>query len=244
MRRRVLKMIHTAQTSHIGSNFSCIDILAVLSRVAKEHKTIFSKGWVAAGVYCMLVEQGVIPESDLDLYCAEGSPYIGLVEPTVTGIDCAGGSMGYGLPFGVGFALAYKMRHSDKRVFVLMSDGEQAIGTTWESAALAAHHKLDNLVVVIDKNNLQAMGSTKDVLDMEPLADKWRAFGWEVRNIDGHGYVAISRALLKPSRNRKPIVIIANTVKGKGVSFMENDNLWHYWHVDDATYEKALAELV
>lgn len=249
MRQRVLKMIHKAQTSHIGSNFSCIDIIAVLSKVARrgEHghdRVIFSKGWAAAGAYCFLVEQRVIPEADLDLYCQDGSPYIGLLEPTVNGVECAGGSMGYGLPFGVGFALANKMRHSDSKTFVLMSDGEQAIGTTWESALLAAHHKLDNLTVIVDYNGLQAMGPVQDVLDIRDLATKWRSFGWTVEFCDGHDHEALEHALTRSRYGKKPKIIIAKTVKGKGVSWMEGNNLYHYWHIDDEHYEKAMAELV
>ena len=243
-RRKVLDMIYAAQSSHIASNFSAIDFLTVLYDkvdLAKD-EVIISKGWIAASVYYFLSEKGIVPKEALETYCAEGSPYIGLVEPTVPGVKCAGGSMGYGLPFGVGFALAKKIKGEPGHVYVVMSDGEQAIGTTWEAAALAAHHKLDNLVVIVDKNGFQAMGKTNEVLDMELLWQKWEAFNWDSRIIDGHNFQQIEQFI--GVEHSTPRVIIANTTKGKGVSFMEDRLEWHYKNVVKEDYEKALAELV
>jgi len=251
-RKAVLRMIYKAQTSHIGSNFSCIDILTVLYKIANIDKDlkedrdriVISKGWVAASVYYFLAQKGIIPEEDLENYCKEGCKYIGLVEPYVRGIEAAGGSMGFGLPFGVGFALAKKIRKEKGKAFILMSDGEMDIGTTWESALIANHHHLDNLVAIIDFNGLQAMGRVKEILDIEPLKDKWEAFGWEVREIDGHNFKEIEKALLAPpSSERKPVVIIAKTIKGKGVSFMEGENIWHYKAPSEEEYNRALKEL-
>ena len=180
----------------------------------------------------------------METYCKEGSKYIGLAEPSIRGIEAAGGSMGFGLPFGVGFALAKKVKKEKGKVFVLMSDGEMQIGTTWESALIGAHHKLDNLFVIVDYNKLQAMGEVKEILNIEPLKDKWEAFGWEVREIDGHNFNDIEKSLTSPPLSKeKPVVIIANTIKGKGVSFMENDNLYHYKALSDEEYQKALKEL-
>lgn len=249
VRKTVLRLIYQAQTSHIGSNFSCADILTVIYSIANIDKDlkedrdriVISKGWVAATVYVLLAEKGIIPKEDLENYCKEGSNYVGLVEPYVRGIEAAGGSMGFGLPFGVGFALAKKLKKEKGKVFVLMSDGEMQTGTTWESSLIAAHNKLDNLFVVVDFNGLQAMGKVKEILNIEPLKDKWTAFGWEVREIDGHNFEDIEKSLTLPSE--KPIVIIAKTIKGKGVSFMEGNNLYHYKNLSEEEYKKALKEL-
>lgn len=248
-RKKVLEMIFKAQSSHIGSCYSAIDILTViynLANIDKELKEdrdriVVSKGWIAAAVYYFLAEKGIIPKEDLDLFNKDNSKYIGLIEPTVRGIESAGGSMGFGLPFGVGFALAKKLKKEDGKVFVLMGDGEMDSGTTWESALIAAHNKLDNLVVIVDSNGLQAMGKTEEVLALEPLKEKWKAFNWEAREIDGHNFQQIEEAIQTSSN--KPKMIIARTVKGKGVSFMENDNIWHYKAPSEEEYKKALEEL-
>jgi transketolase len=172
------------------------------------------------------------------------SKFIGLAEPIIPEIPAAGGSMGFGLPFGVGFALAKKIKKEEGKIYVLMSDGEMDCGTTWESSLIGAHHKLDNLVVIIDSNELQAMGKVKEILNVEPLKDKWKAFGWEVREIDGHNFEEIEKALTSPPlQKEKPIIIIARTIKGKGVSFMEGNNLYHYKALSDEEYQKALKEL-
>jgi len=251
-RKAVLRLIYQAQTSHIGSNFSCIDILTVLYNIANVDKDlkedrdriVVSKGWVAASLYYFLAKKGIIPKEDLETYCKEGSKYIGLAEPNVRGVEAAGGSMGFGLPFGVGFALAKKVKKEKGKVFVLMSDGEMDCGTTWESALIAAHHKLDNLVVIVDFNGLQAMGKVKDILNIEPLKDKWQAFGWEVREIDGHNFEEIEKALTEPAPEEgKPRAIIARTIKGKGVSFMEGENIYHYKAPSKEEYEEAMNEL-
>ena len=248
-RVKVIELIWKAQTSHVGSNLSSIDILTVIYSIANIDKDlkedrdriVISKGWVAASVYYFLAEKGIIPKEDLETYCKEGSEYIGLVEPYVRGIEAAGGSMGFGLPFGVGFALAKKIKKEKGKVFVLMSDGEMQTGTTWESALIVAHNKLNNLFVIVDFNGLQAMGKVKEILNIEPLKDKWTAFGWEVREIDGHNFEEIEKSLTSPSE--KPVVIIAKTIKGKGVSFMEGENVWHYKAPSDEEYQRALKEL-
>ncbi len=247
-RKEILRLVYCAQSSHIGSNFSCIDLLTVLYDMADidremkadRDRVVVSKGWVAAAVYVLLAEKGIISREDLETYCQDNSKYIGLVEPNVRGIEAAGGSMGFGLPFGIGFALAKKIKKEKGRVFVLMGDGEMQIGTTWESALIGAHHKLDNLTVVVDQNGLQAMGRTAEILDVEPLQEKWAAFGWATRVIDGHNFEEIESAL---APGEKPTVVIARTVKGKGVSFMEGDNLYHYKAPSEEEYRKALEEL-
>jgi len=251
-RIKVLEMVWKAQSGHVGSNFSAIDIFTVLYNIANIDKNmeenrdriVVSKGWVAASVYYFLAEKGIIPQEDLETYCRDDSKYIGLAEPNIRGVEAAGGSMGFGLPFGVGFAFAKIIKKEKGKVFVLMGDGEVGIGTTWESALIASHHKLDNLVVIIDANGLQAMGEVKDVLNIEPLKEKWLAFGWNVLEIDGHNFEEIESAFLKSNLAKdKPSVIIARTVKGKGVSFMENNNLYHYKALSDQEYQEALLEL-
>ncbi|MEK9135115.1 MAG: transketolase [Patescibacteria group bacterium] len=247
-RKTVLRLIYNAQTSHIGSNFSAIDILTVLYSIANVDKDlkedrdriVVSKGWVAASIYYFLSEKGIIPKEDLETYCKAGSKYIGLAEPNVRGIEAAGGSMGYGLPFGVGFALAKKIKKEEGKVFVLMSDGEMQIGTTWESALIAAQHKLDNLFVIVDANKLQAMGEVKNILKIEPLKEKWQAFGWEAREIDGHNFDEIEESF---ASSDKPTVIIARTIKGKGWKRAENNNLFHYKAPSKDEYEEAINEL-
>lgn len=241
-RKKVLELIFKAQTSHIGSNFSCIDLLTVIfEKAGSEDKIILSKGWAAASLYYFLWRKGKITKEELDSYCRPGSKFIGLAEPIIPEIPAAGGSMGYGLPFGIGFALAKKIKKENGRVFILMSDGEMQIGTTWESALIAAQHKLDNLFIIVDANKLQAMGEVKDILNIEPLKNKWQAFGWEVKEIDGHNFEEIENGLIV--NGDKPVVIIAKTIKGKGVSFMEGENLYHYKAPSEGEYNLALKEL-
>lgn len=249
-RIKVLEMIYKAQTSHIGSNFSVIDLATVLYEKAdlKKDKIIWSAGWKAATAYYFLARKGIIPERELETYCRDGSKYIGLLEPTVPGISCAGGSMGYGLPFAVGFALAKKLKKEEGTIYVLMSDGEMAIGTTYESALIAAHHKLDNLVVIVDYNGFQAMGPTNEILNIEPLEMKWRSFGWNAYQVDGHDWNEIEgdfrNCVLNTERKiGQPSIMIAHTIKGKGVSFMENRNEWHYRSPSKVEYQEALKEL-
>jgi transketolase len=206
-------------------------------------RIVISKGWVAASVYYFLAQKGIISKEDLETYCKDGSKYIGLAEPNVRGIEAAGGSMGFGLPFGVGFALAKKLKKEKGKVFVLMSDGEMQIGTTWESTLIAASHKLDNLFVIVDANEFQAMGKIEEILSIEPLKDKWKAFGWEVREIDGHNFEEIEKSLTDTSREGKPTVVIAKTIKGKGWKRSENNNLFHYKAPSEEEYQEALKEL-
>ena len=250
-RKKVLEMIHHGQTSHIGSNFSSVDLMAVL--FSKLHldkdlkpdrdRFVLSKGWVAASLYYFLAEKGIIPKEDLEEFGKEGSKYIGLSEPEVRGVEMSGGAMGHGLPIALGMALAAKRGQESWKTYVLMSDGELDCGTTWECALLAAQQKLNNLTVMIDCNGFQAMGTKKEVLDMEPLADKWQAFNWDVVEIDGHDYNQISSALDKAGKGKKPLMIIAKTTKGKGVSFFEGKLEWHYKTIDQEHYKNALEEL-
>jgi len=244
-RVKVLDLIYSAQSSHIGSNFSCIDILTVLFDKVDldKDRIILSAGWKAASLYYFLWKKGRITEEELNSYCQEGSPFIGLAEPIHKDIPVAGGSMGLGLPMAVGLAMAKKMQGKDGTVYVLMSDGEMNCGTTWESAAIAAHNKLDNLVVIVDKNDFQAMGETANILQMEHLGFRFKSFDWSQITVDGHDYRRIAHGLNTRMFAGAPHVVIAQTVKGKGVSFMENENLWHYKAPNEDEYLKAKAEL-
>ena len=254
-RKKVLEMIHLGQTSHVGSNFSCLDILAVLFSKLNIDKDLapgrdrflLSKGWAAASLYYFLAQKGIIPKEDLAEFGKEGSKYIGLSEPEVRGVEVAGGAMGHGLPIAVGMAMAAQRGQESWKTYVLMSDGELDCGTTWESALLAAQQKLDNLVLIVDCNGFQAMGTKSEVLNMEPLADKWRAFNWDVEEIDGHDYGQIESALNRASVAGKPRIIIAKTVKGSGgqtkCDIFEKKLEWHFKTIDKQTYDAALALL-
>ena len=244
-RIKCLELVFKAQTSHTGSLMSCADIMVVLFEKINldRDKFILSAGWKACMLYYHLWRKGRITEEELNSYCMPGSKFIGLAEPIIPEIPAAGGSMGFGLPFGIGFALAKKIKKQDGKIYVLMSDGEMGCGTSWESALISAHNKLDNLIVIVDFNGLQAMGKVEDILNIKPLKDKWQAFGWEVKEIDGHNFEEIEKSLAEPAKEGKPTVIIAKTIKGKGVSFMEGDNIWHYKAPSDEEYKEAMKEL-
>jgi len=245
-RKTVLRLIYKAQTSHIGSNFSCIDLMTVLFDKINldKDKFVLSKGWVAASLYYFLWRKGRITEEELNSFCQDGSKFIGLAEPNVCkDIIIAGGSMSLGFPGAVGLAIAKKVKGESGKVYCLMSDGEMHGGLTWESAMIASHHHLDNLVVIIDNNGFCAMGDIKNVLNIEHLGDKWSSFGWDWNQHDGHDYEVIDAVLKKNSRKGIPYIFIANTTKGKGVSFMEGENLWHYAQIKEDDYNKALQEL-
>ena len=237
-------MIYKAQTSHIGSNFSCIDLLTVLFEKADldRDKIILSKGWAAASLYYFLWRKGRITEKELNSYCRLGSKFIGLAEPVIPEIPFAGGSMGYGLPAGVGFTLAKKLNNEEGKIHVLMSDGEMQIGTTWEVILIAQQHNLSNLIVWIDNNQLQAMGPTKEILDIEPLDARVKTFGWQVQRIDGHNFGEIE-GVFKNIGGEKPQMVICDTIKGKGWKRAENNNLYHYKNISKEEYEEALSEL-
>lgn len=249
-RIKILAMIYQAQTSHIGSNLSIIDVMTVLYEKAKISKKdwdnrdriVLSKGWAAASLYYCMYRKGLLTQEDLDSYCKFGSKFIGLAEPVAPGIEAAGGSMGHGVPMALGMALAAKRSGAKWKVYDIMSDGELDCGTTWESAMIASHHKLDNFTIIIDYNKFQAMDRKNSVLNVEPLSEKWWAFGWHPIEIDGHDYNSIEIALDLEITDR-PKVIIAHTIKGKGVSFMEDKLEWHYRNVDQKSYELAMKEL-
>ena len=253
-RKTVLDLIYKAQTSHIGSNFSIIDIMTVLFEKIDldKDKFILSAGWKAAAFYYFLWRKGKITTKELESYCQPNSKWIGLSEPVHKDIPFAGGSMGMGLPAAIGFALAKKLKYESGTIYVLMSDGEFQCGTTWESFLIAAQLKLNNLIVICDNNGLQAMGKTSDILllPFKELSTQRKLAGWHIKTINGHNYQQIERALtdetpleLDYSLYDMPWLIIANTIKGKGVSFMEGNNEWHYRAPEKTEYEQAMKEL-
>jgi transketolase len=205
---------------------------------------ILSKGHAAAAVYATLANVGAIPRSDLNQYGKYGSIYMTHISSRVPGVEFSTGSLGHGLPFGAGKALAAKKGGNSWRVFVQLSDGEMDEGTNWEAILFAGHHRLDNLVIVVDYNKLQSLDLVSRTLNLEPLGEKLRAFGWSVRECDGHDHMALNEMLSTiPWEPGKPSALVAHTVKGKGVSFMENKVEWHYRSPNDQQLQQALAEL-
>jgi len=253
-RLSTLHMVATSKAAHIGSCLSMLDILAVLyadvaqvnpDNLKDENRdlVIVSKGHAAAGLYSILGHRGFFPIEQLQTYCQNSSPFFGHVTAgDIPGVEFSTGSLGHGLAYGVGLAFLGMRRKLARRHFVLMSDGECNEGSVWESAMFAAHHNLENLTAIIDRNRQQSFGSTEDTLRLEPLADKWRSFGWQVNEIDGHDHSSLRVALSHKGASR-PLVIIANTTKGKGVSFMEDDVKWHYTPPDMDQLQLALTEI-
>ena len=256
LRAHSLRMISQAKTSHIGSCLSLADILAVLYgsvlRVDPKKpewpdrdRLIVSKGHAAAVTYAAVAEAGFMPMERLGEYARNGGQLYGHVTHAgVPGVEMSNGSLGHGLPVGTGMALTAKRGGRPWRVFVLMSDGECDEGSNWEAILFAAHHKLDNLTIVIDYNKIQSLDFVAKTIGLEPLADKFTAFGWGVREVDGHDVSALRRTLESvPMEPGKPNAIIAHTIKGKGVSWMENKVLWHYRPPAEDELAKALAEV-
>lgn len=242
IRARIIENSHKTHTPHLGSCLSCTDILVAAYfqtlRIdpRKPHEPdrdrfILSKGHGAAALFQVLALRGFYPESMLANYGEDGGIFAEH-PPTpshLAGIEAATGSLGHGMPMGVGMALSARIQAQSYNVVALLSDGECNEGSIWEAAMLASSHKLERLVAIIDFNKWQATGRSEEVLSLNPLADKWRAFGWNAYEIDGHDMDALVKLLGKvPDGSGKPIAIIAHTVKGKGVSFMEDDNNWHY----------------
>jgi transketolase len=253
-RRSLLHWIKHAGAGHTGGDLSCIDILNVLyNRILRitpatrldptRDRYIQSKGHCVEALYVVLADRGFFPESDLETLCGYQSHYVGHPTRKVPGIEQNTGALGHGLPIAVGTALGGKLDDAGFRVFTLLGDGELAEGSNWEAALAGAHYKLDNLTAIIDCNTLQITGRTRDVMNHEPLAEKWAAFGWAVKTVDGHNFAALTTALEKPAEAGKPTVVIARTIKGKGVSFMEDVGKWHHGVPNDDEYARAMAEL-
>lgn len=254
-RMRLLECIKKAKAGHTGGSLSCVDILNVLyNRVmnispenvadADRDRYIQSKGHSVEALYVVLADKGFFPESDLETLCRFRSPYVGHPTRKIKGIEQNTGALGHGLAFSAGVALAGKKDHANYRVYTLLGDGELAEGSNWESLLTGAHYHLDNLTAIVDRNQLQISGHTEDVCRLESLSEKFQAFGWAVRSVDGHDVTALAEVLGSvPFESGKPNMVIAKTVKGKGISFMEDQAKWHHGVPNDEQYEQARREL-
>lgn len=253
IRRIILEQSKRAYVGHIGSALSIADIIVALYMNVLQipdpddpdrDRFILSKGHAALAVYAALYLRGWLTEEDLDTYCADNSLLGVHPERMLKGIDFSTGSLGHGLAIGAGAALAARLQRSLRRVFVLVSDAECNEGSLWEAVMFAAHHRLANLIAVVDLNGQQALGYTDQVLNLDPVSERWRAFGWDVREVDGHDVVEITETLTAlNTTSGPPHVLIAQTVFGKGVSYMENRIKWHYWPMSDQEYRQALDEV-
>ena len=256
VRIHALKMANSGGGSHIGSALSIADILAVLyaeilhldpkdPTLGQRDRFVLSKGHAGAALYATLAETGFFPVSKLATHYQDGSDLCGHVSHKgIPGVEVSTGSLGHGLSLATGMALAAKIDQKKHRIFTLLSDGECDEGSTWEAVLFAAHHHLDNLSAIIDYNKIQSLDTVADTLELEPLADKWRSFGWQVQEVDGHNHQQLQSELSAlPLESGRPSVIICHTVKGKGVSFMENTVLWHYRVPKGEEFATALQEL-
>lgn len=257
IRRHGIEMTHLSGGSHIGAVLSAADILAVLYADILRYdpedpewdgrdRFIMSKGHAGAAVYAALAESGFFAPAELKTHYQNGSRLSGHVSHHLPGVDLSTGSLGHGLCAAAGMALAAKQDGKHHRVFAVLGDGECDEGSVWEAALQAHQYKLDNLVAIIDHNRMQSLDFCENTLALEPFGDKWRAFGWNVIETDGNDVDAVEKALRQAQENRgsgRPTVVIAVTTKGKGVSFMENDILWHYRTPQGEEYDAALAEL-
>ncbi|URZ16214.1 transketolase [Clostridium felsineum] len=255
VRRGVLDMVYRSKAGHIGGSMSSIDILTTLyynilnidskkfSDLGRD-RFILSKGHIAEALYYILADRGFFDKEKLKTYSKYGSTLIGHPNNKNNGVEVNTGSLGHGLPIAVGMALAGKRDNKDYRVYTLMGDGEQAEGSIWEGAMAAHNYKLDNLIGIIDRNRLQISGTTEEVMALGSLKDKWISFGWEVVEVDGNNIEELVKIFSKiPIKKDKPTMIIANTVKGKGISFMENKAKWHHGVLTEEEYKKATKEL-
>ena len=255
MRQHALEMVHSARASHIASALSICDIVAVLygqvlaldpsaPRSPTRDRFILSKGHACVAVYAALASCGFFPKEALASYGQDHSLLMNHISHQVAGVEFSTGSLGHGLPFGVGKALAAQRLKAQWKTFVLMSDGELGEGSNWEALLFAAHHGLDNLVAIVDYNKLQSLTTVAKTLGIEPLAEKFYAFGWSVQEVDGHDHEALAAALdAVPWEPGKPSMLIAHTTKGKGVGFMENKVEWHYKTPTEEQLAQALDEL-
>ena len=255
IRKTVVEMIHRAKTGHIGGDLSVTDILVALyykqMNVGPDKvndpdrdRFVLSKGHSVEALYAVLADRGFFPKEDLETYSQFGSKYIGHPNNKINGIEMNTGSLGHGLSVGVGMALAGKMDEKSYRVYVVLGDGELGEGSVWEAVTAGAHYKLDNLTAFVDRNRLQISGTTEEVMAQDSQEERWAAFGWNVLSIPGNDIDAINDAVDLAKRTKgKPTVIIANTTKGCGVSFIENQVGWHHRVPNDEEYAQAMKEL-
>jgi transketolase len=254
IRKLTLKMVYEAKASHVGGALSMADILAVLyskilkvdvnnSKMEDRDRFFLSKGHACTGLYATLALKGFFPQQLLNSYAQNGSDFISHVSHKIPGVELSTGSLGHALSVGCGVALAGKLKEKKYRVFILVSDGELDEGSNWEAILFSPQHKLDNLVLIVDFNKIQSLGTVKEVLDLDPLRQKFEAFNWETFEIDGHNHETIYNTISSLKSNGKPKVIIAHTIKGKGVAYMENKLLWHYKSPSEQEYKEALVNI-
>ncbi|MGK7877648.1 MAG: transketolase [Xenococcaceae cyanobacterium] len=253
IRRIILEQSKRAHVGHIGSALSIADIIAALYdkvlHIAtpdepERDRFILSKGHAVLAVYAALFLKTWLREEELNTYCADNSLLGVHPEHILRGVDFSSGSLGQGLSVGAGAALAARLQQSERRVFVLVSDAECNEGSIWEAVMFAAHHQLSKLIAIVDLNGQQALDYTDQVLNLSPMAERWRAFGWDVHEVDGHDTKAIAETIADLDiTSGPPHVLIAHTVFGKGVSYMENQIKWHYWPMSDEEYQQALTEI-
>ena len=253
IRKIIIDESKRARVGHIGSALSIADIIAVLfesvlhlpgARAPERDRFVLAKGHAVLALYAALHLKGILTRGQLETYCADGSLLGTHPEYQLEGVDFSTGSLGMGLSFGAGVALAARLSGATHRAFVLVSDAECNEGSLWETVMFAAHHSLSNLVAIVDNNGQQALGKTKEIIDLNPLGEKWRAFGWNVQEVDGHSTSELKNALCRlNTASGPPNVVIANTVSGKGVSFMEGKVAWHYLPLSDEQYVRARGEI-
>lgn len=256
LRKQILTMAYTGQSVHIGCAFSMVELSTVLyqdyfdaelfrKNDMNRHHICLSKGHGVMAFYTALSQYGIIGQADLDNYFKDGTLLTGLADAHVPGIEISGGSLGQGITVALGLALGKKLAKTSSRIFCVVGDGEMNEGSVWESLLIASHHKLSNFIVIVDANGFQAMGKNEDVLALGEIGKKFESFGYETLTCDGHSLEDLRSSLktLSSSQSDKPKALVAKTIKGKGVSFMENDNIWHYTRLTEDTYRKALEEL-
>lgn len=257
-RRNILKMVYNAQSGHIGGALSATEIMTVLyhkcmktcpkwtndEEFENRDRFVLSKGHASSILYCVLAQLGYFPKDDLMTFRLFGSKLQGHPVPFCAGVDVATGSLGQGLSIACGMAMGLRLDKNPAKVYCLMGDGELQEGSVWEAFMHCAHENLDNLIAIIDRNRLQIDGCTENVKSIDNLSEKIKAFNWDVIEIDGHNINMVYEAIEKAKTNNKPTAIIANTIKGKGVSFMENNAGWHGKAPDKETFEKAYSELL
>lgn len=254
-RQRILKYIYQAKAGHTGGSLSCVDVLNVLyNRIMNVNPANFdspdrdryvqSKGHCVEALFVVLADQGFFPESELETLGQYNSHFIGHPTRKVPGVEQNTGALGHGLSLSVGMAIAAKLDKKDYKVFTLLGDGELAEGSNWEAALTAAHYELDNLCAVLDYNRMQISAPTREVCNTDPVADKFRSFGWDVMEVDGHDVEELERIFKQfPLSPGKPCLVIAHTIKGKGISYMENVLKWHHGVPNEEEYEQAQKEL-
>ena len=254
IRQVVLEQSKRANVGHIGSSLSIADLVAAVFTHGRRStmtddpdrdRFILSKGHAALALYATFHLRGWLSREELSGFCGDGSLLGVHPEHDLQGVEFSTGSLGHGLSMGAGAALAARLQRSQRFVYVLLSDAECNEGSVWEAAMFAAQHKLNNLVALVDLNGQQALGRTRDILDLSPMVDRWRAFGWDARNVDGHDSSALDEALsdVRSGASEAPHVLVAHTVFGKGVSFMERQLKWHYMPMSDDEYRTALTEV-